>query len=109
MPDTLLSTKLYIPLPRPDLVARPRLIERLEEGTRGKLTLVSAPAGYGKSTLVSEWIAHTKIPATWLSLEASDNDIARFFSYLIAALQGINPDIGVDIHSILEAGADPPI
>jgi LuxR family maltose regulon positive regulatory protein len=109
MPDTLLSTKLYIPPPRPDLVARPRLIERLEAGTRGKLTLVSAPAGYGKSTLVSEWIARSNVPTAWLSLDASDNDIAQFFSYLIAALQQINPDIGVDIQSILEAGADPPI
>jgi LuxR family maltose regulon positive regulatory protein len=109
MPDTLLSTKLYIPPPRPDLVPRPCLIERLEAGTHGKLTLVSAPAGYGKSTLVSEWIAHSKVPTAWLSLDASDNDITQFFSYLIAALQGINPDIGVDIQSILEAGTDPPI
>lgn len=56
MPDTLLSTKLYIP-PLPDLVSRTRLIERLEAGTRGKLTLISAPAGYGKPTLVGEWFA----------------------------------------------------
>jgi LuxR family maltose regulon positive regulatory protein len=109
MPDTLISTKLYIPPPRPDLVPRPRLIERLEVGTRGKLTLVSAPAGYGKSTLVSEWVARSKVPVAWLSLDASDNDIARFFSYLIAALQGINPGIGVELQSILEVGTDPPI
>ena len=109
MPDTLLSTKLYIPPPRPDLVPRPRLTDRLEAGTRGKLTLVSAPAGYGKSTLVSGWVARSKVPAAWLSLDASDNDIPRFFSYLIAALQKINPDIGADIQSILEAGDDPPI
>ncbi|MGB5846402.1 MAG: AAA family ATPase, partial [Anaerolineales bacterium] len=109
MPDTLLSTKLYIPPPRPDLVPRPRLTERLEAGTRGKLTLVSAPAGYGKSTLVSEWIARSNVPTAWLSLDASDNEYPRFFTYLIAALQGINPDIGVDIQSILEAGTDPPI
>ena len=107
--EQLLTTKLYIPPPRPDLVARPRLIERLEAGTRGKLTLVSAPAGYGKSTLVSEWIARSNVPTAWLSLDASDNDNPRFFSYLIAALQQINPDIGVDIQSILEAGTDPPI
>ncbi len=109
MPDTLLSTKLYIPPPRPDLVARPRLTERLEAGTHGKLTLVSAPAGYGKSTLISEWIAHSKVPTAWLSLDASDNDLAQFFSYLIAALQRINPDIGVDIQPILEVGGDLPI
>jgi LuxR family maltose regulon positive regulatory protein len=104
-----LQTKLYIPPPRSDLVPRPRLSERLEAGTRGKLTLISAPAGYGKSTLVSEWITRSKVPTAWLSLDASDNDPAQFFIYLIDALQGINPDIGVDIQSILEAGADPPI
>ncbi|MCJ7660894.1 MAG: LuxR C-terminal-related transcriptional regulator, partial [Anaerolineales bacterium] len=101
--------KLYIPPPRPDLVPRPRLTERLEAGTRGKLTLVSAPAGYGKSTLVSEWVARSNVPVAWLSLDASDNDLARFFSYLIAALQGINPYIGVDIQSIREVGTDHPI
>jgi LuxR family maltose regulon positive regulatory protein len=109
MPDTLLSTKLYIPPPRPDLVPRPRLTERLEAGTRCKLTLVSAPAGYGKSTLVSEWVARSNVPVAWLSLDESDNDIARFFSYLIAALQGINPGIGNELQSILDVGTDPPI
>ena len=105
----LLTTKLHIPTPRSDLVARPRLIERLDAGMQGKITLISAPAGYGKSTLVSEWIAHAKIPVTWLSLDASENDITQFFIYLIAALQQINPNIGVDVQSILDAGADPPI
>jgi len=109
MPDTVLSTKLYIPPPRPDLVPRPRLTERLQAGARGKLTLVSAPAGYGKSTLVSEWIERSKVPAAWLSLDESDNDLSRFFIYLIAALQGINPDIGAEILPTLESGTDPPI
>jgi len=109
MPDTLLSTKLYSPPPRPDFVPRPRLTDRLEAGTRGKLTLVSAPAGYGKSALVSEWITCSKVSTAWLSLDASDNDLARFFSYLIATLQGINPNIGVELQSILGAGVDPPI
>ena len=109
MPTPLLQTKLYIPQPRSDLVPRPRLTEKLETGANGKLTLISAPAGYGKSTLISEWIASSKRPTAWLSLDDSDNDIAGFFSYLIAALQGINPDIGVEPQSILEAGADPPI
>ena len=109
MPDFLLSTKLYIPPPRPDLVPRPRLTERLEAGTRCKLTLVSAPAGYGKSTLVSEWVARSNVPVAWLSLDESDNNLARFFSYLIAALQRINPGIGVELQSILDVGTDPPI
>jgi LuxR family maltose regulon positive regulatory protein len=90
-------------------VSRPRLIERMDAGRRGKLTLISAPAGYGKTTLVSDWIARSKIPAAWLSLDASDNDLARFFSYLVAALQGIDPGIGIDIQSILEADIDPPV
>ena len=108
MPDTLLSTKLHIPHPHRELVHRPRLIERLDAGFQGKLTLVSAPAGYGKTTLVSDWMTRSQIPAAWLSLDASDNDLARFFSYLIAALQQIHPDIGADIQPILETDADPP-
>ena len=79
----LLRTKLHVPPPRPGLVPRPRLIERLNAGLgrnpgfARKLTLVSAPAGYGKTTLVSDWIARSKIRAAWLSLDASDNDFAR--------------------------------
>jgi LuxR family maltose regulon positive regulatory protein len=94
----LLKTKLYIPPVRPELVPRPRLIERLNEGIRSgrKLTLVSSPAGYGKTTLLSEWIAsldpRTRI--AWVSLDEGDNDLARFLSYLIAALQTIEEGIG---------------
>ena len=110
MPDTLLSTKFYIPRTHGDLVPRPRLIERLDAGLQGKLTLVSAPAGYGKTTLVSDWIARSKVPAAWLSLDPSDNDLARFLGYLIAALQAatpqIDPAVGAEIQPILESGAD---
>jgi LuxR family maltose regulon positive regulatory protein len=109
MQNSLLSTKLYVPPLRPDIVSRPRLIERLNTGLGGKLTLVSAPAGYGKTTLVSEWITSLKMPVAWLSLDESDNDIAHFLSYLIAAIEQIIPDIGVDIPAILEASADPPV
>ena len=105
----LLNTKLYIPPVRSELVPRPRLTERLDAGLRGKLTLVSAPAGYGKTTLVSDWIARSQVPVAWLSLDASDNDVARFLSYLIAALHKIDPYIGIDIQPILETGAAPPI
>jgi len=105
--STLLSTKLYVPRPHREIVSRPRLLERLDAGMQGKLTLVSAPAGYGKTTLVSDWIARSKVPVAWLSLDAADNDLARFFSYLIASLQGIHPDIGTDVQSILEPEADP--
>jgi LuxR family maltose regulon positive regulatory protein len=115
--DTLLSTKLYIPRSRGELVPRPRLTERLDAGLKGKLTLVCAPAGYGKTTLVSDWIGRSGIPAAWLSLDASDNDVARFFSYLVAALQAAvqaavpqsEPLIGATVGSILETDSDPPI
>jgi LuxR family maltose regulon positive regulatory protein len=90
-PNPPLTTKLYIPPTRPDLVSRPRLIERLNQWIDCKLTLVSAPAGFGKTTLVSEWLSGLKLPSTWLSLDEGDNDLARFLSYVITALQQVDP------------------
>jgi LuxR family maltose regulon positive regulatory protein len=87
MTRTLLTTKLYIPPVRPELVPRPRLIERLNAGLHRKLTLISAPAGFGKTTLLSEWVAGCGRPVAWLSLAESDNDPTRFLAYFIAALQ----------------------
>jgi LuxR family transcriptional regulator, maltose regulon positive regulatory protein len=87
----ILATKLYIPPPRPNFVFRPRLIEWLNEGlhrTSG-VTLISAPAGFGKSTLVSEWVAGCERPTAWLSLDEGDNNPTRFLVYLVAALQTI--------------------
>ena len=91
MPAPILATKLYIPPPRPNLVLRSRLVERLNEGLSAgrKLTLISAPAGFGKTTLVSEWVAHSESPVAWLSLDEGDNDPTRFLTYLVAALQTI--------------------
>ena len=83
----LLQTKLYIPPPRPGLVSRPRLLERLDAGLHSKLTLISAPAGFGKTTLLSEWIANSERPVAWVSLDEGDNDPARFLAYFVAALQ----------------------
>ncbi len=91
-PYPILQTKLYIPPIRPELVSRPRLIERLNAGLPAgrKLTLISAPAGFGKTTLVSEWVAGCdERPAAWLSLDEGDNDPTRFLAYLVAALQTI--------------------
>src|SRR5207253_11236821 len=87
--DTLLATKLHMPLPRHDLVERPRLTERLSAGLRGPLTLIVAPAGFGKTTLLSDWYAAhaTRWPTAWLALDAGDNDLARFLRYMVAALQ----------------------
>jgi LuxR family maltose regulon positive regulatory protein len=87
MSAPILTTKLFIPPPRGNVVLRPHLIGRLNEGLRRKLTLLSAPAGFGKTTLLSEWIAGCQRPAAWLSLDEGDNDAVRFWSHFIAALQ----------------------
>ena len=91
MSTPILATKLFIPPPRPKVVPRPRLLERLNEGLHGKLTLISAPAGFGKTTLVSEWLAapsgRPARPAAWLALDEGDSDLTRFLAYLVAALQ----------------------
>lgn len=99
----ILATKLYIPTPRPELVPRPRLIERLNEGMHRKLTLISAPAGFGKTTLISEWVAGCKRPAAWLSMNEGDNDPIRFLAYLVAALQTIAANIGGGVLGLLQS------
>ncbi|MBF6611896.1 MAG: helix-turn-helix transcriptional regulator [Chloroflexi bacterium] len=104
----VLATKLYIPLPPSKVVARPRLVERLNEGQRRSLTLISAPAGFGKSTLVSEWVAGCNRPVAWLSLDEGDSDPARFLTYFVAALQTVVANIGEGILSILRAPQPPP-
>lgn len=103
MPAPILATKLYIPRPRPNVVLRPHLLERLNEGLHRKLTLVSAPAGFGKTTLVSQWIAGCQRPITWLSLDAGDNDPARFLIYLVAALGPIAPTIEAGWLGVLQS------
>lgn len=105
----LLATKLYIPPPRPDAVRRPRLIERLNQGLRRKLTLISAPAGFGKTTLLSDWLAECEQPAAWLSLEEGDHDLARLLTYVVAALRTIAPHIGEDMLRALQSSQPPPI
>ena len=111
MVTSLLATKLYIPPPRPNLVSRPRLIERLDEGLHlgHRLTLVSAPAGFGKTTLVSEWLHGADRPFTWLSLDEGDNDPVRFLTYLVAALQKIDGDIGQAVETLLRSPQLPPV
>jgi LuxR family maltose regulon positive regulatory protein len=99
MVTALLTTKLYTPSPRPDWVPRPRLIQRLDAGPHlgHRLTLISAPAGFGKTSLLSEWVgAHRDAPlrVAWVSLDEGDNDPVRFISYLVAALQTVVPDLG---------------
>ena len=101
--DQLLTTKLYIPPQRRDLVPRPHLFDRLNEGRNRKLILVSAPAGFGKSTLVSGWLRENDLDAAWISLDQGDNDPARFWIYLIAALQTIQQEIGIEALQIASA------
>ena len=130
MPAPILATKLYIPPPRPGIVPRPRLVERLNEGLAAgrKLALISASAGFGKTTLVSEWVAAlTPVPSleardsspeigrggmgvrvAWLSLDEGDNDLSRFLTYLISALQTIAANIGKGVLDILQSPQPPP-
>src|SRR5439155_24178656 len=82
-PDPLLVTELHAPCPRSHLVHRPRLLQRLQQSSERVLTLLSAPAGFGKSTLLGDWLTSSAMPAAWLSLEPQDDDPARFLSYLL--------------------------
>jgi LuxR family maltose regulon positive regulatory protein len=111
MAGPLLETKLHVPRRRRDLVARPRLTERLSGAAESALTLVSAPAGFGKTTLLADWLAVPAAngqPAAWLSLDRRDNDPALFWTYLVAALKTAAPGVGADALSLLQS-PQPPI
>ncbi len=118
MPVPILLTKLFVPATRPDLVSRSRLIEQLDQGLNCKLTLISAPAGFGKTTAVTEWISRLQrgnhperlIKIAWYSLDAGDNDPNRLLTYLIAALNQIDrPDsVGAGALTMLESPQPPP-
>jgi len=115
VPAALLETKFYVPRPRRGLVPRPRLSERLDCGTASKLMLVSAPAGFGKTTLLTEWLAAGPAApaderlAAWLSLDRGDNDPASFWAYVIAALRTVAPGIGESALALLDAPQPPPV
>jgi LuxR family maltose regulon positive regulatory protein len=121
MTSSILVTKLFIPPTRPELVPRPRLIERMDGGLHQKLTLISAPAGFGKTTLVSEWVEQLRLESSkenkneyriaWLSLDEGDNDPARFLTYLIAALnraEGRETTFGEGALTMLQSPQPPP-
>jgi LuxR family transcriptional regulator, maltose regulon positive regulatory protein len=114
-PAALLETKFYVPRSRRDLVPRPRLAERLDRGSALKLVLVSAPAGFGKTTLLAEWLAAgparpaAERLAAWLSLDRGDNDPASFWTYVIAALRTAAPGVGESALALLQAPRPPPI
>ena len=111
MLETLLRTKLFVPPLRPNLVRRPRLLEKLSAGMEGALTLISAPAGYGKSTLIGEWRAGpgAEVPFAWLSLDASDDDSARFWPYVLTALNTIQEGLADEALSLFISFQLPPI
>ncbi len=94
MQSPLLSTKLYVPPAQPEVVPRPRLIERLNEGLAHRLVLISAPAGFGKTTLLSQWLAGCPMAVAYLSLDEGDNDLARFLAYVAAALDRADAPAG---------------
>lgn len=101
MPAQLIKTKLFIPPNRPDQVHRPRLMQRLDVGLTRRLTVLCAPAGFGKSTLLSQWCAARQSTAGWVSLDAGDNDPVRFLTYLVAAVQRVRPELGESARALL--------
>ena len=103
----LLSTKLLIPRPRANRVPRPRLTGRLNAGLDKDLTLVAAPAGFGKTTLLAEWIPHSPRCVTWLSLDQGDNDPVWFWAYFFASIQQISPRIGAGALDLLQSPQSP--
>jgi LuxR family maltose regulon positive regulatory protein len=100
-PDALLATKLHLPRPRPGLLARARLLERLDRGMARELTLVCAPAGFGKTSLLGDWARHSRRTVAWLSLDAGDDDPVRFWRYVAAALDGAGIAVGERLAPLL--------
>jgi LuxR family maltose regulon positive regulatory protein len=99
----ILTTKLYIPRARPNLVRRPRLTEQLQAGMDRKLTLITAPVGFGKTTLLSEWIPQSERSVTWVSLDDGDNNFVRFWGSVIAALQMLDSELGGNSLALLQS------
>src|SRR5690349_6946050 len=130
MSTPILTTKLYIPPPRLNIVLRPRLSERLSAGLHRKLTLISAPAGFGKTTLISAWLTSRtedrglrteaatfsgrpqssalSTRVAWLALDAGDSDPTRFLTYLVAALRTVAPTLGAGVVEALQSRQPPP-
>ena len=108
-PSAILATKLFVPPLRTSAVRRPRLVAQIDEGLDRHLILVSAAAGFGKTTLLSEWAGGCGRPVAWISLDEGEADLARFLAYLVAALQTIEPGIGSGVLAVLQAPQPPPL
>ena len=104
--ELLLRTKMFVPPVRLNGVIRPRLFEQMDSGLNKALIMVSAPAGYGKTTLVSSWLHDCGVPSTWISLDEADNDPIRFLQYLVTALQKVHPALQIDVLGFVR-GMDP--
>jgi len=103
----MLLTKLHIPSTSEDIVHRAGLFERLNDGLNRKLILISAPAGFGKTTIISDWIHNRRIPTAWFSLDKGDNDPAVFFSYTISGIQNIRKEFGQSALELLKSPKEP--
>ena len=103
MTPPFIASKLQLPASRPGLVVRPRLLQQLNVGLTGKLTLISASTGFGKTTIASEWLRQSGRPIAWLALDELDNDPLRFFTYLLHAIQAIRPGFGAALLENLKA------
>ncbi len=103
-PDLLLlATKLHMPRLHAPLVHRPQLIERLQQAAEQPLTLIAAPAGFGKTTLLSSWLEHAPLTAAWVSLDRADNDLTQFWSYTLTALDKAIPGCGATALGLLQS------
>src|SRR5215475_1726604 len=105
--DVLVATKFHVP--RAGFVPRPRLLARLSQGIGSGLTVVSTPAGFGKTTVLGDWARRSRMPAAWLSLDAADNDPARFWRYVAAALDRVRPGTDVPVTALLRGRQQPPL
>ena len=103
----LIQTKLFLPRVSRKLVDRPRLWEQLDRGIQRKLSLVSAPAGYGKTTLVSAWLQEVRRPVAWVSLDANDNDFLLFLHYVVSAIRTVFPSACTDTLQLIQASQLP--